>query len=194
MRAAPDRSRDRNTRSRRAQTDPAPRRSAGTRASSLSFEPSQSSASARPRVPCLATIACVASLALPPASSVRIPARPRCSSLPSQTAPNGSGEPNARGPAGGAPEALRELQQRLGGPAVLEPHNRLVLLRRERRRNRDTAQQSRRQREDRIVAVDLRERAIVLDADPDHFSPVRDRDEVGIEMQTVAERLRQAPK
>ena len=41
-------------------------------------------------------MACVASLAPPPASRLRMPPRPRCSSLASQTAPNGSGDPNAR--------------------------------------------------------------------------------------------------
>ena len=120
-----------------------------------------------------------------------MPARPRCSSLPSQTAPNGSGEPNARAPAGRAPEPLRKLQQRLRGAAVLQADDGLVLLRRQRRRDRHAAEQRGRQRENRVVAVDLRERAVVLHADADDLAAVRQRDDVGVEVEAIAERRRE---
>ena len=142
--------RDRSRRSRRARTGSCSQTIC--RDAEQLARPSTRASRARrpaPRAPCLATIACVASLAPPPASSARMPARPRCSSLPSHTAPNGSGEPNARG----RPAARQKRFENCSSVLVARPYfsrdDRLVLLRRQRRRDRHPPQQRRRQREDR---------------------------------------------
>ena len=68
-------------------------------------------------------LACVASLADPPAISDRMPVRPRCSSLPSQTAPNASGEPNARG----RPGTRQNRRENCNRVFVVRPYFRLAM-------------------------------------------------------------------
>ena len=130
-----------------------------------------------------ATSACVASLAPPPASSDRMPARPRCSSLPSQTRAERQRRSERARPARHAPEPSRELQQRLGRAAVFEPRDRVVLLRRERRRDRDAAQQRGRQREQQVVGADRRHRPAAAYAGADAASAMRDGDQLGVQTQ-----------
>ena len=62
---------------------------------SLFFKLSQDSSRAIREGPSASSIARVAALAPPPASSVRMD--PRCSSFPSKTAPMGNGVPNPQG-------------------------------------------------------------------------------------------------
>src|SRR5438132_338903 len=73
------------------------------------------------------------------------------------------------GPADGRPEALRELKQRFRGAAITQPGNRLVLLRRQRRRDRHAPENRRGEREERVVARDLRDRAALLETGA-HFA------------------------
>ena len=69
------------------------------------------------------TLACVASLADPPAISDRMPVRPRCSSLPSQTAPNASGDPNARG----RPGTRQNRRENCNSVFVVRPYFKLAI-------------------------------------------------------------------
>jgi hypothetical protein len=116
-----------------------------------------------------------------------MPVRPRCSSLPSQTAPNASGEPNARGRPGARQNRRGKLQQRLRRAAVLQARDRLVLLRGQRRRDRDAPQQRRRHRKDQIVALELRHPTPLLHACAHAAPAVRYGDKLGAQADPVAE-------
>ena len=80
------------------------------------------------------------------------------------------------------------MQQRFRAAAVLQARDRVVLLRRKSGRDRNPPQERRRQREDQIVGLQRADLPPVFDAGAHAAPAMRDRHQLGIQMNPVTER------
>ena len=132
--------------------------------------------------------------ARPPASRLRIPAGPACSSLASHTAPVGRSVPNALGRVRLAPEAPAELQQDPRRAAVLQGRDRPMLIVGQARFEDYVAQRRGRQRRDAIIAAQLVAAVPVLAGHHDLVVRARDASHDVLQLHLGTQRAGDGPR